>query len=183
MFISLDGMVIFAGKESEHCNYLPTSLPLGVHVSCLFRICWLSYKREYFQSCYACKHLFWNIVLIRILTIVCFACKLTDFFFMVTGLIARPSWIISYLSNTNLWAPLQARSSHTHISCRVTTRADGVSIRRVLLLLLQGQHVQSQYWTGDARWHSAKVNVVMKYNRFPLNKKCSSSAAAAGAGS
>lgn len=82
VFISLDGMATFAGMGPEHCNYLPTSLPLGVHVSGLFRICWLSYKGEYFQSCCACKHLLWNIVFIRILTVVSFICILAEFFFL-----------------------------------------------------------------------------------------------------
>lgn len=57
VFISLDGMVFFAGKEPEHRNYLPTSLPRGVDVSGLLRIRWLSYEQEYSQICNACQHL------------------------------------------------------------------------------------------------------------------------------
>lgn len=60
--------------------------------------------------------------------------------------------------------------THTYTPCKVKTLAEDVLIWCVVL---QGQHVHSQYWTGDAQWHSAKVNVATKYNPS-LNKKHSS---------
>lgn len=45
-------------------------LPVAVYISGLVRKCWLTCKREYSQSCCACKQPVWNIVLIRKWTLI-----------------------------------------------------------------------------------------------------------------
>lgn len=102
-------------------------------------------------------------------------CERASFLTMWCELNYNHSYHILILEDASRW-PVPPRTFITFYrsrSCpsrRFTTWAGDVSIR---CELLQGQHVHSQYWTGDARWHSAKVNVESKYNPSPDKKHSS----------
>lgn len=60
----------FAKKEPKQYTLPLLYLPVVVYISGLLRKCWLTCRREYSQSCCACKQPVWNIVLIRKWTLI-----------------------------------------------------------------------------------------------------------------